>query len=185
MFGSINYCILQIALGSKRGDNYTSMLYRIQLYGDNGWSKSLIYKCLPDNRQARNTYKSEILFNNEVTFYTKSFTALMKYQVRIIAYYIIFIFIVRLKIMLQEHKKLVETFNSVPQCYLAQSDIVILEDMRCKGFTMLDRMKGLDFNHCRAILRQVKIWWKYDFISLNWRDVFIESWENSTGYRCL
>lgn len=103
MFGSINYCILQIALGSKRGDNYTSMLYRIQLYGDKGWSKSLIYKCLPDNRQARNTYKSEILFNNEVTFYTKSFTALMKYQVRIIEYNItnnIFIFIVRLKIML-------------------------------------------------------------------------------------
>lgn len=78
-----NCGFLQIALGSKRGDNYTSMLYRIQLYGDDGWSKSLFYKCLPDNRQARNTYKSELLFNNEVTFYTKSYTALMAYQVRI------------------------------------------------------------------------------------------------------
>lgn len=79
-----NYVLLivfQTTLGSKRGDNYTSMLYRIKLYGDNGWTKSLIYKCLPDNKQARSTYKSEILFNNEVTFYMKSLTALMEYQV--------------------------------------------------------------------------------------------------------
>jgi len=72
---------LQTTLGSKRGDNYTSMLYRIKLYGENGWTKWLIYKCLPDNKQARNLYKSEMLFNNEVTFYVKSFTALMEYQV--------------------------------------------------------------------------------------------------------
>lgn len=31
--------------------------------------------------------------------------------------------------------------------------MVVLEDMRCKGFTMLDRKKGLDFDHCKAILR--------------------------------
>lgn len=75
--------VLQTKLGSKRGDNYTSMLYRIKLYGDHGWTKSLIYKCLPDNKQTRSTYKSEILFNNEVTFYVKSYTALMEYQVSI------------------------------------------------------------------------------------------------------
>lgn len=57
------------------------MLYRIKLHGDGGWCKSLIYKCLPDNKQARNTYKSEMLFNNEVTFYVKSYTTLMEYQV--------------------------------------------------------------------------------------------------------
>jgi len=76
-------CVLQTTLGSKRGDNYTSMLYRIKLYGENGWTKSLIYKCLPDNKQARNLYKSEMLFNNEVTFYVRSFTALTEYQVGI------------------------------------------------------------------------------------------------------
>lgn len=73
--------MFQTTLGSKRGDNYTSMLYRIKVYGEGGWTRSLIYKCLPDNRQARNAYKSEMLFNNEVTFYVKSFTALARYQV--------------------------------------------------------------------------------------------------------
>ncbi|VVC43290.1 Protein of unknown function DUF227,CHK kinase-like,Protein kinase-like domain [Cinara cedri] len=120
------------SLGSKRGDNYTSMLYRITLYGENRWTKGLIYKCLPDNTQARNTYKSEMLFNNEVTFYMRSYTAFTEYQ---------------------EVKQLIQPFNSVPKCYLAQSDTVILEDMQCKGFTMFDRIKGLDFNHCKAILR--------------------------------
>lgn len=48
---------------------------------------------------------------------------------------------------------MIEPFNSVPKCYLAQSDIVVLEDMKRRGFVMLDRMKGLDFNHCKAILR--------------------------------
>lgn len=85
----VNDPILKTTLGTKRGDNYTSMLYRIKLYGDNGdneWTESLIYKCLPDNKQARNTYKSEMLFNNEVTFYMKSFTALMEYQVSKVYY---------------------------------------------------------------------------------------------------
>ncbi|XP_025410426.1 uncharacterized protein LOC112683561 [Sipha flava] len=119
-------------LGSKRGDNYTSMLYRIKLFGERGWTKSLIYKCLPENKQTRSKYKSEMLFNNEMTFYVKSYTALMEYQ---------------------ELKRFTDTFNSVPKCYFARSDIIVLEDMRCKGFTMLDRKKGLDFDHCKAILR--------------------------------
>lgn len=55
--------------------------------------------------------------------------------------------------ILQESKQFIDPFNSVPKCYLAQGDIVILEDMQCKGFVMLDRMKGLDFNHCKAILK--------------------------------
>jgi hypothetical protein len=57
------------------------MLYRIKLFGERGWTKSLIYKCLPENKQTRSKYKSEMLFNNEMTFYVKSYTALMEYQV--------------------------------------------------------------------------------------------------------
>lgn len=82
-----------------------------------------------------------------------------------------------------------EPFNSVPKCYLAQSDIVILEDMRCKGFEMLDRMKGLDLDHCKAVLR----YYTYTcFAMLFYSRLlfyffffdFSEFWENFTGYRC-
>ncbi|XP_050436496.1 uncharacterized protein LOC126843172 [Adelges cooleyi] len=133
----------ETSFGSKRGDNYTSMVYRVLLYGDAGWTKSMIYKVLPKNVQARENFKSEMLFDNEVRFYKKAHTALMEYQ---------------------DSKNIRDPFVGVPKCYFAESDIIVLEDMRCKGFVMMDRLKGLDLDHCRAVL---KVLGKFHGLSLS------------------
>jgi len=76
---------LQVATGSGRGDNYTAMLYRVRIQGmtRNGesWKRSLIYKCLPDNPAHRQAFKSDILFRNEVAFYTQALPVLEQFQV--------------------------------------------------------------------------------------------------------
>jgi len=75
----------QVATGSGRGDNYTAMLYRVRIQGmtRNGepWKRSLIYKCLPDNPARRQAFKSDVLFRNEVAFYTQALPVLLQFQV--------------------------------------------------------------------------------------------------------
>ena len=75
----------QVATGSGRGDNYTAMLYRVRIQGmtRNGepWKRSLIYKCLPDNPVHRQAFKSDVLFRNEVAFYTQALPVLLQFQV--------------------------------------------------------------------------------------------------------
>jgi hypothetical protein len=75
----------QVATGSGRGDNYTAMLYRVGIQGmtRNGepWKRSLIYKCLPDNPAHRQAFKSDVLFRNELAFYTQALPVLLQFQV--------------------------------------------------------------------------------------------------------
>ncbi|CAG5056973.1 unnamed protein product [Parnassius apollo] len=79
----------QGAPGTKRGDNYTSMVYRISLKGirkkddestEEPWESSIIYKCLPESVMRREAFKSDELFCNEVAFYTKIWPTLIKFQ---------------------------------------------------------------------------------------------------------
>lgn len=44
-------------------------------------------------------------------------------------------------------------FAALPRCFRAKDDLVVLEDLRLRGFTMVDRRKGLDERHLRVILR--------------------------------
>jgi hypothetical protein len=61
------------------------MLYRIRVKGTDQdgepWNRSLIYKCLPDNLTRRQAFKSDVLFRNEVAFYTQALPALLEFQV--------------------------------------------------------------------------------------------------------
>lgn len=88
-------------------------MYRIYLQGNKKaendvkklkWEKSVICKRLPDSRERREAYRSIELFQNEVVFYTEIIPALLSFQKR----------------------KTTETFNAVPKCYLAQSDLLML-----------------------------------------------------------
>lgn len=88
-------------------------MYRINLKGHKKsendvkklkWEKSVICKRLPDSRERREAYRSEELFHNEVIFYNEIIPALLSFQ----------------------KLKTNETFNAVPKCYLAQSDLLML-----------------------------------------------------------
>ncbi|XP_001605555.2 uncharacterized protein LOC100121953 [Nasonia vitripennis] len=126
------------ALGSGRGDNYTSMLYRLSVKGrkrgpageEQPWERSIIYKVLPESQERRDAFKSELLFRNEVVFYTKVWPALME---------------------LQTEGKVV--FNGVAKIYIARDDLIAMEDLRAKGFKMADRRKGLQVDKLKHVLK--------------------------------
>ncbi|XP_046750248.1 uncharacterized protein LOC124413590 [Diprion similis] len=124
--------------GSGRGDNYTSMLYRLRVIGlkqqKNGgervkWERTIIYKVLPDSRERREAFKSETLFRNEVAFYTKVWPALNVLQT-------------------SGH----HVFDGVAKIYDAREDLIAMEDLRELGFRMGDRRAGLQVEQLRQTL---------------------------------
>ncbi|XP_068619904.1 uncharacterized protein [Battus philenor] len=131
------------APGTKRGDNYTSMVYRISLKGikkkdddsSESWEGSIIYKCLPESILRREAFKSDELFCNEVAFYNKIWPTLLKFQ--------------------SQWDKVTHPFKSIPKCYLAQNDLVILKDLKQLGFVMPDRRQGLTIEQCYFVLKHL------------------------------
>ncbi|XP_039760279.1 uncharacterized protein LOC120633934 [Pararge aegeria] len=135
------------APGSKRGDNYTSMVYRISLKGTRKhidtdgkeliepWQGSIIYKCLPESIICRQTFKSDELFCNEVAFYNKIWPALASFQ--------------------SKWEKVTHPFKSIPTCYLARNDLVVLKDLKELGFVMPDRRQGLSIEQCYFVLKHI------------------------------
>ncbi|XP_076678411.1 uncharacterized protein LOC143374289 isoform X2 [Andrena cerasifolii] len=138
--------------GSGRGDNYTSMLYRIRAKGrkqtaDGEWmncERAIIYKVLPQSRENREAFKSELLFRNEVAFYTCVWPALNK---------------------LQANGK--KVFDGVAKIYAAQFDLIAMEDLRQRGFKMADRRKGLELDHLKPVLKALA---GFHALSLTFRD---------------
>ena len=54
-------------------------------------------------------------------------------------------------------KKFCKDNIPVPMCLFAGTDsfgdIVVLEDLNRQGFKMRNRLKGLDFEHCRVVMK--------------------------------
>lgn len=48
-----------------------------------------------------------------------------------------------------------EQFHSLPHCFYARSDLLVLEDMCVKGFKMADRKLGLNYEECLAVLKEL------------------------------
>lgn len=98
------------------------------------WEGSIIYKCLPESILRREAFKSDELFCNEVAFYNKIWPALSEFQ---------------------QKWELKSPFKSIPKCYLAQNDLVILKDLKQLGFVMPDRRQGLSIEQCYFVLRHL------------------------------
>lgn len=124
--------------GSGRGDNYTSMLYRVRAKGrkllKNGewidYECAIIYKILPESKKRREAFKSELLFRNEVAFYKHVWPALNR---------------------LQSNGRRV--FSAVPKIYAAKANLIAMEDLRERGFQMADRRKGLEVENLKQVLK--------------------------------
>lgn len=118
------------------------MVYRISLKGikkkeeeSEKWEGSIIYKCLPESVLRREAFKSDELFCNEVAFYNKIWPTLAKFE--------------------SQWDKVTHPFKSIPKCYLAQSDMVILKDLKQLGFVMPDRRQGLTIEQCYFVLKHL------------------------------
>ncbi|XP_062554876.1 uncharacterized protein LOC134219975 isoform X2 [Armigeres subalbatus] len=144
------------AKGSGRGDNYTAALFRISLKGYTRpkdaskklrWERTVICKRLPDCKIKREAFKSEALFRNEVVFYNCVMPEYSAFQKR-------------------KTKDAGHIFSAVPRCYLAQNDLVMLEDLRVRRFTMPDRQTGLGMEQMKAILVELS---KFHAVSLAYK----------------
>lgn len=124
------------------------MVYRVTLKGSRKhidqdgtteviepWEGSIVYKCLPESILRREAFKSDELFCNEVAFYNKIWPALSKFQ--------------------SQWERVTHPFKSIPKCYLAQNDLVILRDLKESGFVMPDRTQGLSIAQCYYVLKHL------------------------------
>lgn len=124
--------------GSGRGDNYTSMLYRVKAKGRKllknegyiNYECAIIYKILPESKKRREAFKSELLFRNEVVFYKHVWPALNR---------------------LQSNGR--KVFSGVPKIYAAKTNLIAMEDLRKRGFKMADRRKGLEVKNLEYVLK--------------------------------
>lgn len=123
------------------------MVYRISLTGvrryeepdgssesEEPWECSIIYKCLPESILRREAFKSDELFCNEVAFYNKIWPALLSFQ---------------------KQWNVHNPFKSIPKCYLAQNDCVVLKDLKREGYVMPDRRQGLSVEQCYFVLKHL------------------------------
>uniref|UniRef100_A0A182K7P2 CHK domain-containing protein n=1 Tax=Anopheles christyi TaxID=43041 RepID=A0A182K7P2_9DIPT len=142
------------AQGSGRGDNYTAALFRIALKGHTQpegsskklkWEKSIICKRLPDCKIKREAFKSEALFRNEVVFYNTIMPEYVEYQRRQLA-------AAETSVHSADSEEVHRIFQAIPQCYLARDDLLVLEDLRVRSFTMPDRQAGLGPKQLEAVL---------------------------------
>uniref|UniRef100_A0A182XEA8 CHK domain-containing protein n=1 Tax=Anopheles quadriannulatus TaxID=34691 RepID=A0A182XEA8_ANOQN len=142
------------AQGSGRGDNYTAALFRIALKGhtlpDGGtkklkWEKNIICKRLPDCKIKREAFKSEALFRNEVVFYNTIMPEYVAFQRRQVE-------TVGAGTAEPASERL---FQAIPHCYLARDDLIVLEDLRVRSFTMPDRQAGLGPQQLEAVLAEL------------------------------
>lgn len=98
------------------------------------WQGSIVYKRLPESIIRREAFKSDELFRNEVAFYTKIWPALSSFQSKWDVKY---------------------PFKSIPKCYLAKNDCVVLKDLKQYGFVMPDRKQGLSIEECYTVMTQL------------------------------
>ncbi|XP_001866279.2 uncharacterized protein LOC6049544 [Culex quinquefasciatus] len=142
--------------GSGRGDNYTAALFRLSLEGytrsQDGtkkarWKRAVICKKLPDCKVNREAFKSEALFRNEVVFYNQILPQFAAFQQ-------------------SKSTDRSRIFLAVPQCYLAQDDLVMLEDLRVRGFSTPERQAGIGQEQMRATLGELS---KFHAVSLAYR----------------
>nr|XP_029718360.1 uncharacterized protein LOC109411644 [Aedes albopictus] len=111
------------------------------------WERTVICKRLPDCKIKREAFKSEALFRNEVEFYNCIMPEFIAFQKR-------------------KTKDVSHIFMAVPRCYLAQNDLVMLEDLRVRRFTMPDRQAGLGMEQMKAILVELS---KFHAVSLAYK----------------
>lgn len=81
---------------------------------------------------------------NEVEFYNKIFPELLKFQ----------------------QKNTDDFLKAIPHCYLARNDLVILEDLRVRGFEMPNRQEGLTFEQTMAVLKELA---RFHSLSLSYK----------------
>jgi hypothetical protein len=122
----------QVSLASKKGDNYTSNIYRATInYEISGRSEntSLIVKYSIEDEESRRYYEVMKLMDKEIEMYEK---ILPKFQE-------------------------ISGVKFSADCYYIIKDpaIYVFEDLNASGYKVADRLAGLDLDHSKILLEKL------------------------------
>lgn len=137
-----NYSV-KIKQGSQVGDGFLSELSSITI-AENESDKRLdiVCKIAPFNKNRRKEFFSSVVFDREAIFYNKVMPMFARFQ---------------------EEKNLQanEQFRSYPKCFAAVADdeseqyVVIMEDLRPKGFKMWNKADAAPIENMRLVMREI------------------------------
>ncbi|ODM99554.1 hypothetical protein Ocin01_07129 [Orchesella cincta] len=139
-------------VGTKPGDNYLSTIYSVKVVLCDDSLKSILVKCYPENVAKREFLDNTSIFSTEYLIYDQFLPALNQlvdtcgddkstFAVNVASFYggnIIGIKSTR--------------FDAEPWI---SENFIVLEDLRTKGYKMLDRRKGLDLDHVLLTIKQL------------------------------
>lgn len=135
--------------GSKHGDGFQGTMIRVHIEGKRSLDAAIIFdrfsvicKITPLSEQKRAQFGTTASFGKEVFTYTKLLPAFVKFQ--------------------QAHGLDANTgFFAFPQCYGTYSNaetgdfVIILEDIKAAGYTMVDKLVDTDIAQAEAVVRQM------------------------------
>ncbi|XP_044728472.1 uncharacterized protein LOC123292035 isoform X2 [Chrysoperla carnea] len=132
-----------IEAGSQKGDNYLGGIYRIIIKGIDSITKEprelyLILKCSARGGEFRESFPHNIVFQHECYMYNEYLPKLYD---------------------IQKKYGIENGLKNVAKLYkystVDMDEFIVLEDMKQKGFVMLNRQECLDLQHCKFVLRQL------------------------------
>ncbi|OWR43359.1 uncharacterized protein LOC116773618 [Danaus plexippus] len=148
-----------------KGDSYLSEVIRIRIYGNaNGITKhvQVILKSIPKNLCRRLTYRSDEFFKNEINFYQHVLPALLEFEAS---------------------KSVSEPCENFTKLFFAYSDgvndVICLEDAGLENFVSAVRQDGIDYEHCKIILKTLA---KYHSLSFAMRDQQPDDFDRLSDY---
>ncbi|XP_023012881.2 uncharacterized protein [Leptinotarsa decemlineata] len=138
-----NYSI-DITGGTENDQGYMSDIVFVETKGttkDNEpTSLHLVVKHAKNNNHLRKAMPIDEIFENEIYMYQTVFPAFLKFQ---------------------RAKKATELFDCTPRCLYSSSsgsmEVLVLENLRMKGYQQYDRKKPMNLAHCKAVLQRYGI----------------------------
>lgn len=122
----------EVSPGAPIGANWISSVYRITV--SNQRPSSYFIKCLPASEARRTAMQSSVFFKNEARFYSRVLPEFVKFQ---------------------EDKCLTSPFHSVAKIYHISEEMIVMEDMKARGYIMLDKKQSLDMPHICLVLKEL------------------------------
>ncbi|ETN60259.1 CHKov1 [Anopheles darlingi] len=131
---------LDVQAATESGDNFVSVMYRVSVQVTSGVSGerqdiSLIVKALPNMGLSEEMITSLNVFPKEIAMYTEVLPAFER---------------------LYRERGVEVAFG--PRClkHCSQpTDIIVMEDLKDRGYRMANRREGLDMEHCKKLLRRL------------------------------
>ncbi|XP_077291154.1 uncharacterized protein LOC143914725 [Arctopsyche grandis] len=147
---------LRISSGSEKGDNYVGEMHKIEITSEH--NKSVLFNLIAkttSNKAILEKLKVENMYNREADLYNIILPAFKKFQ--------------------HEHNIPIEERFEFVKCYIANTNIILMEDVSAKGYKMNNRYNSFDSDHLELALISLA---RYHSISFAMKKLNPEMYKN-------